>query len=127
MAHADDLARGGHDGGKVRAWSAGCSYGAEAYTQWYQHEIPFGVVDCDDAGFVTGISEKPTISVDINTAVYAVDADALELLPDGRPSTMPELVQQLLDRGDRVATWTMSSDWIDVGTPKDLARAKGQA
>lgn len=96
-------------------------------TRSYQHEIPFGVVDCDDAGFVTGISEKPTISVDINTAVYAVDADALELLPDGRPSTMPELVQQLLDRGDRVATWTMSSDWIDVGTPKDLARAKGQA
>ena len=87
----------------------------------------------DLAGLVQGMLELlrrslgPTISVDINTAVYAVDADALELLPDGRPSTMPELVQQLLDRGDRVATWTMSSDWIDVGTPKDLARAKGQA
>lgn len=96
-------------------------------TRSYQHEIPFGVVESDPAGLVTGISEKPTISVDINTAVYAVDPDVLGLLPAGRPSTMPGLVQELLDRGDRVATWTMSSDWIDVGTPKDLARAKGQA
>jgi dTDP-glucose pyrophosphorylase len=93
----------------------------------YQHEVPFGVVISDDRGFVTEITEKPTVSFDINAAVYAVQPAALALLRDGEASTMPELVQALLDRHRPVTAWTISSDWIDVGTPDDLARAKGQA
>ncbi len=93
----------------------------------YQHEVPFGVVISDEHHRVTEVTEKPTVSFDINAAVYAVEPAALHLLPEGQPSTMPGLVQMCLDRGERVAAWTISSDWIDVGTPKDLARAKGQA
>jgi dTDP-glucose pyrophosphorylase len=93
----------------------------------YQHEVPFGVVESDEHGLVTEVTEKPTVSFDINAAVYAVEPRALALLPKGEASTMPGLVQMCLDRGQRVAAWTISSDWIDVGTPKDLARAKGQA
>jgi dTDP-glucose pyrophosphorylase len=93
----------------------------------YQHEVPFGVVESDAQHFVTAVTEKPTLRFNINAAVYAVEPAALNLLPEGKASTMPGLVQQCLDRGDRVAAWTISSDWIDVGTPVDLARAKGQA
>ena len=50
----------------------------------------------------------------------------LDLLPHGQPSTMPWLVQQCVARGFPVAAWAITSDWIDVGTPGDLARAKGQ-
>jgi NDP-sugar pyrophosphorylase family protein len=39
---------------------------------------------------------------------------------------MPDLVQTCLDRGARVVAWPLRSEWIDVGTPTDLARAKGQ-
>ena len=92
----------------------------------YQHEVPFGVVESRD-GYVTNVTEKPTLTFDINAAVYAVQPAALDLLPEGRASTMPGLVQACLDRGDPVAAWTISSDWIDVGTPTDLARAKGLA
>jgi dTDP-glucose pyrophosphorylase len=95
-------------------------------TRTYQHEVPFGVVESDD-GRVTGVVEKPTLNFDINAAVYAVEPAALALLPEGEASTMPGLVDLCLERGDTVAAWPISSDWIDVGTPKDLARAKGQA
>ncbi|QGN56649.1 nucleotidyltransferase family protein [Nostocoides sp. HKS02] len=93
----------------------------------YQHEVPFGVIERDEVGLVTAVTEKPTVSFDINAAVYAVEPATLAFLAAGEPSTMPELVQMCLDRHERVAAWTISSDWIDVGTPKDLARAKGQA
>ncbi len=92
----------------------------------YQHEVPFGVIERDDDGLVSGITEKPTLSLEINAAVYAVDPEALDLLPDGAPSTMPWLAEQCVRRGMRVAAWSITSDWIDVGTPGDLARAKGQ-
>jgi dTDP-glucose pyrophosphorylase len=95
-------------------------------TRAYQHEVPFGVIESQD-GRVTGIAEKPTLSFDINAAVYAVEPRALGWLPDGRASTMPELVETCLERGERVTAWPIQADWIDVGTPSDLARAKGEA
>lgn len=95
-------------------------------TRSYQHEVPFGVVE-SEGGRVTGISEKPTLAFDINAAVYAVEPRAFAWLPEGRPSGMPDLVETCLERGEVVTAWPINSDWIDVGTPTDLARAKGQA
>ena len=93
----------------------------------YVHTVPFGVVDIDPDGLVTSIVEKPDLQANINTAVYCINPGAIALLPSGEPSTMPELVQRCLDAGKVVSAWPMASDWIDVGTPSDLARAKGQA
>jgi dTDP-glucose pyrophosphorylase len=93
-------------------------------TRTYQHEVPFGVVEIN-GGRVTDVSEKPTLSFDINAAVYAVEPRALAWLPAGRASTMPELVETCLERDEVVTAWPITSEWIDVGTPTDLARAKG--
>lgn len=92
----------------------------------YQHEVPFGVVETSPEGLVRCITEKPTISLDINAAVYAVEPEIIDLLPEGEASTMPWLIDQCLARGYPVAAWGIGEDWIDVGTPRDLARAKGE-
>ena len=92
----------------------------------YQHEVPFGVVERGPDGHVAAIAEKPTLALEINAAVYAVEPEVVGLLPEGAPSTMPWLVEQCLARDLTVAAWGISEDWIDVGTPVDLARAKGQ-
>lgn len=92
----------------------------------YVHTVPFGVVDIDADGTVTAIEEKPDLQANINAAVYCINPATISLLPSGEPSTMPELVQACLDAGKVVSAWPMASDWIDVGTPSDLARAKGQ-
>lgn len=92
----------------------------------YVHTVPFGVVEVDGDSTVTAIQEKPDLHAIINTAVYCINPSAIAMLPAGEPSTMPELVQHCLDAGKVVTAWPMASDWIDVGTPSDLARAKGQ-
>jgi dTDP-glucose pyrophosphorylase len=98
-------------------------------TRPYQHEVPFGVVETDPADplgvTVTSIREKPVFAGDVNAGVYAVSPAALDLVALGVPSTMPDLIQACLDTGAKVAAWPLRSDWIDVGTPFDLARAKG--
>ncbi|WP_404393569.1 nucleotidyltransferase family protein [Humibacillus xanthopallidus] len=93
-------------------------------TRTYQHEVPFGVVE-SAGGRVTAVSEKPTLSFDINAAVYAVEPRALAWLPSGEASSMPDLVETCLERDEVVTAWPITSEWIDVGTPTDLARAKG--
>ena len=92
----------------------------------YQHEVPYGVVNCGPDGMVLAVDEKPTVSFEINAAVYAVERKVIDLLPHGVASTMPWLVECCVQRGMPVAAWSITSDWIDVGTPMDLARAKGQ-
>jgi NDP-sugar pyrophosphorylase family protein len=98
-------------------------------TRPHQFEVPFGVVDTEwsgSAAAVTGIREKPSYSMNVNAGVYAVSPATLDLVAAGVPSTMPELIQTALDQGQRVVAWPLPSDWIDIGTPFDLARAKGQ-
>jgi dTDP-glucose pyrophosphorylase len=94
-------------------------------TRTYQHEVPFGVIESEQ-GRVTAVTEKPTLSFDINAAVYSVEPRALAWLPEGRASTMPGLVETCLERDEVVTAWPITSEWIDVGTPTDLARAQGQ-
>ena len=95
-------------------------------TRPYAHQVPFGVLETEH-GRVTGIAEKPTVEVEVSAGIYAVEPALLELVPRGAPSTMPELTQRAIERGHLVRTWPLRQDWIDVGTPHDLTRARGQS
>jgi NDP-sugar pyrophosphorylase family protein len=92
----------------------------------YNHQVPFGVLEIGEDRAVAGVVEKPTVEFEISTGIYAVSPQALALVPIGKPYSMPELIQACIGRSLRVAAWPISSDWLDVGTPKDLATAKGQ-
>jgi dTDP-glucose pyrophosphorylase len=94
-------------------------------TRPYQHEVPFGVVRSRADRRVEGIEEKPRVTLDVNAGVYAVSPYVLDLVRPDVVMTMPELIQMCLDKDQRVSAWPLPSDWIDVGTPADLARAKG--
>lgn len=91
----------------------------------YSHTVPFGVVEHDEDHRIRGLAEKPDLRVSINTGVYCLDPELIDLVPRDTMSHMPDLVQRCLERGDLVSAWELPSDWIDVGTPADLARAKG--
>jgi NDP-sugar pyrophosphorylase family protein len=95
-------------------------------TRDYRQEVPFGVVRRGPDGAVSEVEEKPTLAVEANAGVYAVSAAALDMLTPDTFATMPGLIERLLDDGAAVAAWRLPSDWIDIGTPADLARAKGQ-
>ncbi|HEV7189323.1 MAG TPA: nucleotidyltransferase family protein [Blastococcus sp.] len=95
-------------------------------TRQYRHEVPFGVVERLPDQRVGALSEKPVIDLEVNAGIYVVSPEALELVPPSTPSTMPELIERCIDKGWTVSAWTLSSDWIDVGTPRDLAKAQGE-
>ncbi|WP_279239130.1 sugar phosphate nucleotidyltransferase [Humibacter sp. RRB41] len=94
-------------------------------TRRYEHQVPFGVVERGSDRHIAQLVEKPVLDVETNAGIYVVSPDALGFVPSGRPSTMPELVETCIQRGLTVGAWSMESDWIDVGTPRDLARARG--
>ena len=87
-----------------------------------QVRSPFGVVDLQDDGSVTGFREAPLLEQWVNSGVYVLGEEALERLPergDHEQSTFPELAAEGKLRGFR-----HTGVWLTVNTPKDLRRAE---
>ena len=95
-------------------------------TRTYQHEVPFGVVESEGGTSDRGRREA---NPDLRHQRRRVCRGAVgpRAPPRGRAEYHARLVEMCLQRGSTVAAWPISTDWIDVGTPTDLARAKGQA
>ncbi len=70
----------------------------------YLHTVPFGCVE-RDGDRVVRLEEKPTLARDVNSGIYAISPVLLERVPVGRASSMPDLLEGALDRGERVAAY----------------------
>ncbi len=83
-----------------------------------QVRSPFGVVELQEDGTVTGFREAPLLDNWVNSGVYALGDEALARLPergDHEQSTFPELASEGKLRGYR-----HKGVWLTVNTPKDL-------
>jgi NDP-sugar pyrophosphorylase family protein len=86
-----------------------------------QVRSPFGVVEVEANGVVTGFREAPLLEHWVNSGVYVLGEEALELLPekgDHEQSTFPQLAGER-----RLHAHRHEGVWLTVNTPKDLRRA----
>ena len=83
---------------------------------------PYGLVDMDDAGTVTGFREKVEMEHWINAGIYLFDrgiADELPDLGDHETETLPRLA-----KAGRLAALRSRSFWRSVDSFKDLNEAE---
>jgi NDP-sugar pyrophosphorylase family protein len=95
--------------------------GAAATIVVAQVRSPFGVVEVEEDGTVTGFREAPLLEHWVNSGVYVLGGEALELLPekgDHEQSTFPRLAEE-----QRLHAHRHDGVWLTVNTPKDLRRA----
>jgi NDP-sugar pyrophosphorylase family protein len=95
--------------------------GAAATLVVAQVRSPFGVVDVEDGGTITGFREGPMLEEWVNSGVYVLGEEALALLPekgDHEQSTFPQLAG-----ARRLHAHRHRGVWLTVNTPKDLRRA----
>jgi NDP-sugar pyrophosphorylase family protein len=86
-----------------------------------QVRSPFGVVEIEEDGTVTGFREAPLLEQWVNSGVYVLGEDAVALLPekgDHEQSTFPQLARER-----RLHAHRHEGVWLTVNTPKDLRRA----
>lgn len=80
------------------------------------HRIPYGVVEFESGGKVTGIKEKPEYSVPINTGVYILSKECIPLIPENTVFHMTHLIEKLLKEGKKVSTFPVNErDYSDIG------------
>jgi NDP-sugar pyrophosphorylase family protein len=88
-------------------------------TRQAQVETELGVIE-HDGGRVSGYREKPVLSYSASMGIYAYEPRALHALPDGL-CQFPDLVLELLARGERVAAFETDAEWHHVGTLEQVS------
>jgi dTDP-glucose pyrophosphorylase len=91
----------------------------------YHMQVPYGVIETRN-NRILDIREKPTERYLVNAGVYVLQPDALELIPEGEPSDMPDLFKQLIKRGKETAVFPIREYWMDIGRAEDFDRATVQ-
>lgn len=91
----------------------------------YPNEAPlqYGTVLTDSLGRVVSFTEKPAwtrvVSDLINTGIYIVSPQAMELVPkDTVFDFSKDLFPKLMERGMEIRALPMDGYWCDIGTPR---------
>ena len=90
----------------------------------YKTPIPYGVVFTEGAQ-VLSIEEKPEMSHSINSGVYVLNPELLELLSPKQQCDMPQLLTRGLKRNLSVIVFPIHEYWLDVGHKETLDQANG--
>lgn len=79
-------------------------------------EIPYGIIETDKDGMITGMQEKPGFSYLINTGLYMIEPEVLDDINDGEFIHMPDLANRYLQKGEKVGVFPISEkSWLDMG------------
>jgi dTDP-glucose pyrophosphorylase len=91
----------------------------------HETQVPYGVVETNDQ-YMTGLEEKPTERYFVNAGIYALEPEALDLIPESEFYDMTELFEQLVDRERHVTVFPVREYWQDVGQKEDFRRVNGE-
>ena len=86
--------------------------------------IDFGVLEFDRVRRLTHYREKPVLSYSVSMGVYVFDRKVLNWIPRGRYFDFPDLIQKLLQEGQRVLCYPNQDFWLDIGRHEDYEEAQ---
>jgi dTDP-glucose pyrophosphorylase len=89
--------------------------------------IPYGICEIADGGELVRITEKPEYNFLVNTGMYVLRANALDLIPKDTFFHMTDLIDRVQVSGGRVAVYPVSDKaWLDTGEWAEYRKALRQ-
>ncbi len=88
----------------------------------YTVSVPFAIMR-HEGHRVTGLTEKPTYNYFANAGVYMMRREVVSMIPRGEYLDAPDLIEQLIARGDKVEYYPIDGIWVDIGSPDDYRYA----
>jgi len=80
------------------------------------YEIPYGICKLDGDGNLEHIKEKPEYSFLVNTGLYVLKPDILNIIPEDKVYHMTHLINDIKRNAGKIGVYPISEDaWIDVG------------
>src|SRR5262245_166207 len=89
-----------------------------------QVKLDFGIIEFDDRNRITNYREKPEATYHVSMGIYVYEPSVLKYIKPGEYIDFPEIVLNLLERGELVCAYPCDCLWLDIGRPDDYARAQ---
>jgi len=90
----------------------------------YSVEVPFGAATVSGDRLIA-LQEKPVDRKLINTGIYVLSPEAIRMVPHGEAFPITSLFDMCLAMDRPVGAYMIDEEWLDVGRPEELVRARG--
>jgi dTDP-glucose pyrophosphorylase len=88
------------------------------------YHIPYGICEIQNGGTLARITEKPEYSFLVNTGMYLLKPEILNLIPPGECFHMTQLIDRLRETGGKVGVFPIGEDsWLDTGEWAEYQKA----
>lgn len=85
--------------------------------------VPYGVIRSNESGEIISLQEKPKLQYLVNTGVYVMEPEALELIGHNETMDMTDLIERCVAKGLKVGVFPVSDQaWLDMGQFDDMNR-----
>ena len=89
-----------------------------------EYIVPYGTCELNGDGHLSHINEKPHYDFLINTGLYILNPDVLQLIPENRFYHITHLIEEAKNQGKKVGVFPIDDDaWIDVGQWAEYQKA----
>ncbi len=79
-------------------------------------KMPYGTIETREGGQLWSLDEKPQMSFQINSGMYLLEPEMLDLIPDNTFFHITELIKKVQKRGDNIGVFPVSEgSWKDIG------------
>jgi len=85
-------------------------------------KVPYGILKIQNAN-LDEIIEKPEYYFIVNSGVYVLEPDIIDLIPESKPMDMPELLSLAKERRFKVQIYPINCPWFDIGEWEEYKRA----
>lgn len=83
----------------------------------------YGVIDVNDDFSVKQVVEKPTTTEWINSGIYILKPDLIEMIGD-KYTDITDLISKLLDQKRSIYSFDIGDRWIDIGKIEDYKKVE---
>lgn len=89
----------------------------------YTHQVPYGVVNIEGSA-IASLEEKPNLDFYINSGIYVLSQEAIDLIPASTFFDMTDLFKLINQKEMRASAYKCDNYWIDIGIKEQLDKAK---
>lgn len=88
-------------------------------------KIPYGTIQINEEGQVTGLEEKPEFMYHVNTGLYLIEPVFLSKIPDNTFIHITDVIEKCVEEKERVGTYLIDDNqWMDMGQLDELEKMK---
>lgn len=81
------------------------------------YDIPYGTLETGKNGQLINLNEKPKINFQINSGMYLLEKEILDLIPDDEFFHITQLIEKVIENKGKVGVYPLNeSSWLDIGT-----------